>query len=97
MYIENQQQPYVFQEFYPALNSFFEKFELNECEAGVWDLTTAYFSQPDNFQWTQITRANIVYFCANLSSLLKGLHHIWKSGHREPVIENSEKDEAIDF
>ena len=63
----------------PVLNTFFEQHDIRECHRKVWDLATAFFSQPDDVQLPREERSGIIFFCSKLDELFQGLHFAWQS------------------
>jgi hypothetical protein len=56
-----------------VINEFMERYELQECQAGLWRLLSAAFSSEDADHWDKHERGNMVFFCRNLDQLLKAL------------------------
>jgi hypothetical protein len=70
---------------FPLLNTFFEQYQLHECQREVWNLATAFFSQPDDVQLTRAERSSTIFFCAKLDLLFNGLHMVWDLGRQSTV------------
>jgi flagellar biosynthesis regulator FlaF len=61
-----------------TLETFFDQYDLEECQKEIWNLLIAYFGQSDNDLPNELSRSNTVFFCANIDALLKGLHKAWE-------------------
>jgi hypothetical protein len=59
---------------YQVIKDFFERYELHECEAELWQLLSAAFASEDADLWDKHDRGNTVFFCRNLDQVLKALY-----------------------
>ncbi|MGB8193596.1 MAG: hypothetical protein WCF67_16820 [Chitinophagaceae bacterium] len=58
---------------YESLQSFYERYDLRECQSELWRLLGAAFSSEDVDDWNRFDRANAVFFCKSIDEVLKAV------------------------
>lgn len=64
---------------------FFERNDLTECRALLWQLLSAAIASEEADMWDRRERGNLVFFCGNLDELLRVLFQL--KGQAAPVTE----------
>lgn len=64
---------------YEVIRSFFEQYQLWECQSELWKMLSAAFSSEDADFWDRRDRGNAVFFCKNLDEVLKALYALRES------------------
>jgi hypothetical protein len=59
-----------------VINSFFESYQIAECQNHIWNLLSAAFSSEDSDMWDAAQRGNAVFFCRNIDALIKAAFEI---------------------
>ena len=63
---------------FPIVDDFFQQYEIGECENEIWNLLSGAFSRFDIEFKDPKCISDSIFFCKNITQLLKGLNNAWK-------------------